>query len=126
MALRNSLRDARLCGACESSARNSSQERAVLWHTGGVSPNPNPNPNPNAGVFLTTISFGEDEIHFSPNQADVLSVLNANVVEGMLWCVTQTPRLLHIRNLAHYFDGKLTGLHPTSIIKATPRCVSWP
>jgi dynein heavy chain, axonemal len=45
------------------------------------------------------------------------------VVEGMLWCVTQTPRLLHIRNLVHYFDGKLTGLHPTSIIKATPRFV---
>ena len=69
------------------------------------------------GVFLTTITFGDEKILFSPNQSEVLSVLNSNVVEGMLWCVTQTPRLLHIRNLAHYFDGKLTGLHPVSIIK---------
>lgn len=72
------------------------------------------------GVFLATISFSDTSIVFSPTESEVLHVLNSNVIEGMIQLVQAMPRLLYIRTLSNYFEGKMTGLNPVQIVRATP------
>ncbi|KAK9828903.1 hypothetical protein WJX72_002692 [[Myrmecia] bisecta] len=72
------------------------------------------------GVFLTTISFTEDGMAFTPDEFAVLDVLNTNAIEGTVAVAQGAPRLLFMRSFSHYFDGKPSGLNPINIIRATP------
>eukprot|EP00201_Polytomella_parva_P020499 CAMPEP_0175042260 /NCGR_PEP_ID=MMETSP0052_2-20121109/2450_1 /TAXON_ID=51329 ORGANISM="Polytomella parva, Strain SAG 63-3" /NCGR_SAMPLE_ID=MMETSP0052_2 /ASSEMBLY_ACC=CAM_ASM_000194 /LENGTH=3805 /DNA_ID=CAMNT_0016305023 /DNA_START=33 /DNA_END=11446 /DNA_ORIENTATION=+ len=71
------------------------------------------------GVFMTTISFVPDAIAFTPDSAAILDELNT-VVEGIINMAQQAPRLIFMRAFASYFDGKPSGLNPTTIIRSTP------
>ena len=71
------------------------------------------------GVFLTTISFTDGGIDFSPDAPDVREVLSSNVIEGMIATVQAVPRLLYMRSFSHYFNGKFQGMNPVSIIRST-------
>lgn len=69
------------------------------------------------GVFLTTVSFAEEGMAFSPDKYSVQDVLNNNSIEGSISLIQAVPRLLFMRGFSHFFDGKPSGLNPVNIIK---------
>lgn len=69
------------------------------------------------GVFLTTASFAEDGMAFTPDRNAVLDVLNNNSIEGSITLTQAAPRLLYMRGFSHFFEGKPSGLNPVSIVK---------
>lgn len=75
------------------------------------------NASPLQGVFLTTVSFAEEGMNFSPDRNAVLDVVNNNSIEGSITLTQAAPRLLFMRGFSHFFEGKPSGLNPVSIIK---------
>jgi dynein heavy chain len=73
------------------------------------------------GVFLTTVSFSETSLEFTPNEGEVLQVVDGNVLEGVISVVQAAPRLLFMRSFGQHFEEKLTGLNPVSIVRETDR-----
>lgn len=69
------------------------------------------------GVFLTTLSFAEEGMAFTPDRNAVLDVLNNNSIEGSITLTQAAPRLLFMRGFSHFFEGKPSGLNPVSIVK---------
>ena len=69
------------------------------------------------GVFLTTVSFAEEGMAFTPDRNAVLDVLNSNSIEGSITLTQAAPRLLFMRGFSHFFEGKPSGLNPVSIVK---------
>ena len=69
------------------------------------------------GVFLTTVSFAEEGMAFTPDRNAVLDVLNNNSIEGSITLTQAAPRLLFMRGFSHFFEGKPSGLNPVNIIK---------
>ena len=69
------------------------------------------------GVFLTTLSFAEEGMTFTPDRNAVLDVLNNNSIEGSITLTQAAPRLLFMRGFSHFFEGKPSGLNPVSIVK---------
>ena len=69
------------------------------------------------GVFLTTVSFAEEGMAFTPDRNAVLDVLNSNSIEGSITLTQAAPRLLFMRGFSHFFEGKPSGLNPVNIIK---------
>eukprot|EP00976_Prorocentrum_cordatum_P039755 808073-Prorocentrum_minimum.AAC.1 len=49
------------------------------------------------GVFLTTVAFSDTSMSFTPNENNVLEVLNNNVIEGMIATMQQVRSLALIR-----------------------------
>ena len=43
-----------------------------------------------------------------------------NVIEGIIGLAQQAPRLVFMRAFAQYFEGKPSGLNPTSVIRSSP------
>ncbi|GLC47993.1 hypothetical protein PLESTB_000047400 [Pleodorina starrii] len=71
------------------------------------------------GVFMTTIGFIPEGITFTPDDTAVMEELN-NVIEGIIGLAQQAPRLIFMRAFAQYFDGKPSGLNPSSVIRSMP------
>ncbi|KAL3689708.1 hypothetical protein R1sor_016017 [Riccia sorocarpa] len=71
------------------------------------------------GVFLTTVSFGESAITFTPDEADILEAVN-NAMDGVVQVVQSAPRILHMRVFLPFLEAKYLGTNPHSIIKMTP------
>ena len=69
------------------------------------------------GVFLTTVSFADEGMAFTPDRNAVLDVLNNNSIEGSITLTQAAPRLLFMRGFSHFFEGKPSGLNPVSIVK---------
>lgn len=66
---------------------------------------------------MTTVSFVEGGMAFSPDEYAILDVLNTNVIEGTITVSQAVPRLLFMRAFSHYFEGKPSGLNPMNIIR---------
>lgn len=76
------------------------------------------------GAFATALMFGDSGTTvFTPTEEDFLNLMNHVVLEGALTCVQGVPRLLLMRAFSQFFDGKVTGLNPSAIIRNEPHYV---
>jgi hypothetical protein len=67
---------------------------------------------------MTTLSFTNSGLAFTPDEYAVLDVINMNVLEGAVNLAGAAPRLLHLRAFAHHFESKPTGLNPVTVIRS--------
>lgn len=73
------------------------------------------------GAFATALMFGDGgTTEFAPTEEDFQALLSQVVLEGALTCIQGVPRLLLMRAFSQFFDGKVTGLNPSTIIRSEP------